>query len=203
MADAPLATPTSGPLDTRTIAALPTAEQLYAEMLPKVTAKARLMHSADPDGVAADVLSEILWERRYQDRWNPNGKGTLNSYLYGMIVWKLRTHLGRQAKLRSRESLLPPYATADDGQRSAADFDYTEDGFGAVETYDAIVSLRERVADEPEYRVGLASLLDDILGRMLDHEPTTNRALADDFDVAHTTLRVYRKELADVLSSAL
>lgn len=184
-----------------TAADLPSAEQLFVQLLPKATAVARRYRLDDPEAAAADALTEIVVERRYQDRWNPDGKGSLSSYLYGMMSNRLLDNLRRQKKRHDRESLTG-FTTSEDDRRPEPAYDDTR--MADAELLASVGALRDlvAVADTGANAVPLVDLFNIMASGLVTDEPWSIRALAAHFGVSRDIMARTHRQLCAALANA-
>lgn len=185
-----------------TAADLPTAEQLFIELLPTATAIARRYRLDDPEGAATDAVTEIVVERRYQERWNPLGSGTLTSYLYGMMSNRLLDHRRRQTRRAARERLGIELAPV--GDREATDerlLAVEDDRYDDVDTLASLDALRDLVAMSTyQGEVPLLDLFDALVGQALAGERPSMRALGREFSTSRHAVGRAREVIAQALA---
>lgn len=187
-----------------TAADLPTAEQLFTDLLPKATAVARRYRLDDPEGSAADALTEIVVERRYQDRWNPDGKGSLSSYLYGMMTNRLLDHLRRQTKRHQREALRSFDAAGSNDDRRPDQPSYDDTRFAEADLLASVSALRDMVAeaDAGTEAVALVDVFNLMASGVVTDEHWSIRALARHFGVSRDAMKRAHHQLCAALADA-
>lgn len=195
-------------LDYLTPAAeLPSDADLFAHFLPSIVGMAKRMGIRDPEHAAADAVTAVVIVGRYQERWNANGTGKLEHYLYTMVLNRLRDTKKAQRRRLTRELVGVSYgAGAWDGET----FDNSDDavadpkahqGYEAAELRASIPAMRAILAssDVPQASISLADLFEATAERTLRGESTSCRALGEHFGVSHSTIRLAQRRLHDLL----
>lgn len=174
---------------------VPSDEQLYHRMLDVGTWYARKYHLDNPEEEAQDAAIYVVLERRYQDRWKP-GKGSVYSWLYGMVQRRMVDAQRRQARAKrwveEAELTRPPGAAfASDPRNDTSEPGQLDCRLEELDSLITLEALRQRLAGDPFF----SELLDTVAGRALAGEPMTNKDLGAHLGCAPVTAKKWVREL--------
>ena len=181
-------------LSYATRAQLPTDADLFTRLLPHAENIARRFAGKyglpDPEGAAADAVTKVVVESRYQERWNP-GEASIDSYLYTMVQNRLRDAVRSYKRRQSNEGPLP---TDEDGNQ--LDYGSIDDRFALVETMADVGRLRAMVESLPNVSTELFDAITTMPG-------ASNRELAEASGIGAHSVGTRRAALAAAIDRAL
>lgn len=189
---------------------LPSVEQLYVDLLPRAEMFAYQLHLEDPEGSASGACADVVFVRRYQDRWKP-GTATVQDYLYTMVANRLRDALRSQSRRlrwqqqaeaeRAPSDYIVTGTTREDPEEAVMLVGRLDERLGAVETLADLERLRGALAEDPFF----SELLDVVAGRALADDPLTSTSIRDALTAAVSvdTVRNCRRTLGTLATGYL